>query len=142
MASLFIIDTNVLVAGLITQDETSPTARLVDAMLSGGILFILSPALLSEYGAVLLRPRVSKLHGLSSDEVDVLLTEITGNAIWREHQEISSSTSPDPGDAHLWDLLHSEPGSILITGDRLLLANPPEGHNLITPADISSVHDV
>jgi putative PIN family toxin of toxin-antitoxin system len=135
MGSLFIIDTNVLVAGLITQDQTSPTARLVDAMLGGGILFILSPALLSEYGTVILRPRIAKHHGLGSDEVDVLLTEITGNAIWREPSEVSSSTSPDPGDTHLWDLLHSEPRAILITGDRLLLANPPEGHKLITPAE-------
>lgn len=135
MGSLFIIDTNVLVAGLITQDQTSPTARLVDAMLGGGILFILSPALLSEYGTVLLRPRIAKLHGLSSDEVDVLLTEITGNAIWREPPEISNSTPPDPDDTHLWDLLHSEPRAILVTGDRLLLANPPDGHKLATPAE-------
>ena len=135
MAFLFIIDTIVLVSGLITKDEASPTARLLDAMLDGEILYILSPALLTEYGAVLLRPRISKLHGLSSDEVDLLLTEITGNAIWREATVKSSSNSPDPGDTHLWDLLHSEPGAILITGDRLLLANPPDGHKLITPAD-------
>lgn len=135
MTSLFIIDTNVLVAGLITRDEASPTARLLDAMLAGEIFYILSPALLSEYRAVLLRPRIAKLHGLSSDEVDVLLTEITGNAIWREPPEISSSTPPDPGDTHLWDLLHSEDRAVLITGDRLLLANPLDGHKLITPAD-------
>ena len=135
MAFLYIIDTNVLVAGLITKDEESPTARLLDAMLGGEILYILSPALLSEYSAVLLRPRISKLHGLGSDEVDLLLTEITGNAIWREATEKSSSNSPDPGDAHLWDLLHSEPEAILITGDRLLLTNPPDVHRLITPAD-------
>lgn len=135
MTSLFIIDTNVLVAGLITRDEASPTARLLDAMLGGEIFYILSPALLSEYRAVLLRPRIAKLHGLSSDEVDVLLTEITGNAIWREPPEISSSTPPDPGDTHLWDLLHSEDRAVLITGDRLLLANPLDGHKLITPAD-------
>ena len=135
MAFLYIIDTNVLVAGLITKDEESPTARLLDAMLGGEILYILSPALLSEYSAVLLRPRISKLHGRGSDEVDFLLTEITGNAIWREATEKSSSNSPDPGDAHLWDLLHSEPEAILITGDRLLLTNPPDVHRLITPAD-------
>ena len=104
-------------------------------MLGGGILFILSQALLSEYGTVLLRPRIAKHHGLRSDEVDVLLTEITGNAIWREPSEVSSSTSPDTGDTHLWDLLHSEPRAILITADRLLIANPPDGHRLITPAE-------
>lgn len=86
MAFLYIIDTNVLVAGLITQDQTSPTARLIDALLGGGILFILSPALLSEFGTVLLRPRIAKHHGLSFDEVDVLLTEITGNAICESPQ--------------------------------------------------------
>lgn len=135
MTSLFIIDTNVLVAGLITRDEASPTARLLDAMLGGEIFYILSPALLSEYRAVLLRPRIAKLHGLSSDEVDVLLTEITGNAIWREPPEISRGTPPDPGDTYLWDLLHSEDRAVSITGDRLLLANPLDGHKLITPAD-------
>lgn len=135
MPSLYIIDTNVLVAGLVTKDGASPTARLVDAMLDGAIFYLLSPALLQEYRSVLLRPRIAKLHGLNSGEIDFLLTDITGNAIWRESEETSSSPPPDPGDAHLWNLLHLEPGAILITGDRLLIANPLGGRLLITPAD-------
>ena len=44
---LVIVDTNVLVAGLLTANEESPTARVVDGMLNGELLFLLSPALLA-----------------------------------------------------------------------------------------------
>ncbi|KAI5912303.1 putative toxin-antitoxin system toxin component, PIN family [Azoarcus sp. PA01] len=65
MQPLFIIDTNVLVAGLISGEPTSPTARILDAMLDGGLLYVLSPAVLTEYRAVLLRPRLRRAHGLA-----------------------------------------------------------------------------
>jgi predicted nucleic acid-binding protein len=78
---LFIIDTNVLVAGLITGDPASPAARIQDAMLGGGLPYLLSPALLEEYRAVLLRPKLRRAHGLTEIEIDTLLTEIVANAI-------------------------------------------------------------
>ncbi|MEX0450131.1 PIN domain-containing protein [Spiribacter sp. 221] len=55
-----IVDTNVLVAGLITADRQSPTGRAVDAMLNGRLLFLLSPALLAEYRTVLLRAKARR----------------------------------------------------------------------------------
>ncbi|MEI6355377.1 MAG: putative toxin-antitoxin system toxin component, PIN family [Methylococcus sp.] len=134
MPSLYIIDTNVLVAGLISSNPASPPVRILDAMLNGEIIYVLSPDLLAEYRAVLLRPRISKIHRLAVDEVEVLLTEIAGNAVWREPDLESKLWAPDPGDDHLWHLLDLEPPAILITGDRLLLTNPPVGRSLITPA--------
>jgi len=128
---IFVVDTNVVVAGLITTQQDSPVAVLLDAMLSGAIIHLLSPKLLSEYRSVLLRPRLGKLHGLSEEEIDRLLVELTANAIWRE--PASSAHAPDRGDDHLWELLHSFPGSILITGDRLLIANPPERDSVMLP---------
>ncbi len=134
MPSLYIIDTNVLVAGLISSNPASPPVRILDAMLNGEIIYVLSPDLLAEYRAVLLRQRISKIHRLAVDEVEVLLTEIAGNAVWREPDLESNLRAPDPGDDHLWHLLDLEPPAILITGDRLLLTNPPVGRSLITPA--------
>ena len=134
MPSLYIIDTNVLVAGLISSNPASPQVRILDAMLNGEIIYVLSPDLLAEYRAVVLRPRISKIHRLAVDEVEVLLTEIAGNAVWREPDLESNLRAPDPGDDHLWHLLDLEPPAILITGDRLLLTNPPVGRSLITPA--------
>jgi putative PIN family toxin of toxin-antitoxin system len=129
---LFIVDTNVLVAGLITSQPSSPTAQVLDAMLDGRLLYLLSPALLREYRQVLLRPKLVRLHGLSEDEIDRLLTELTANALWREPSQDAPESAPDPGDDHLWALLGSELGAILVTGDALLLDNPRAGSTVIT----------
>ena len=131
---IFIIDTNVLVAGLITARGSSPTARVLDAMLNGSLFYLLSPELLREYRDVLLRPRLSRQHGLNELEIEQLLTEITANAIWREPEPDRNYNSPDPQDAHLWSLLASEPTAILVTGDRLLIENPRPQSSIISPA--------
>jgi len=131
---IFIIDTNVLVAGLITAEPNSPTARVLDAMLDGSLFYLLSAELLREYRNVLLRPRLARLHGLNELEIDQLLTEITANAIWREPLPDTDQPSPDPQDAHLWSLLASEPTAVLITGDRLLIENPRLQSSIISPA--------
>ena len=36
-----VVDTNVLVAGLLTTEQASPTARIVDGLLNGRVLFLL-----------------------------------------------------------------------------------------------------
>jgi putative PIN family toxin of toxin-antitoxin system len=129
---LFIIDTNVLVEELITSQPSSPTVQVLDAMLDGRLLYLLSPALLREYRQVLLRPKLMHLHGLSEEEVDRLLTELTANALWREPAQDAPESAPDPGDDHLWALLASAPDAILVTGDGLLLDNPRDGSAVIT----------
>ncbi len=130
---VFIIDTNVLVAGLITAEPNSPTAKVLDAMLDGSLLYLLSAELLLEYRNVLLRPRLSRLHGLDTLEIEQLLTEITANAIWNEPPADANHLSPDPQDAHLWALLASEPTAVLITGDRLLIEKPRPQSSIISP---------
>ncbi|MDZ7700607.1 MAG: putative toxin-antitoxin system toxin component, PIN family [Halobacteriales archaeon] len=131
---IFIIDTNVLAAGLITTEPESPTAKILDAMLNGSLLYILSSDLLLEYRNVLLRPNLVRYHGLGHKEIDQLLTEITANAIWREPVAENTDPPPDPNDSHLWALLASEPKAILITGDQLLLKNPKPQHSVIPPS--------
>jgi putative PIN family toxin of toxin-antitoxin system len=131
---IFIIDTNVMVAGLITAEHNSPTAKALDAMLSGTLFYLLSAELLREYRDVLLRPRLSRRHGLNELEIGQLLTEIAANAIWREPRLDTEHNSPDPQDAHLWSLLASEPTAVLVTGDRLLIENPRPQSSVISPA--------
>ncbi len=131
MPPVAVIDTNVLVAGLLTRDLASPVARLLDGMLSGAFPFLLSPALLREYREVLLRPAVVRRHGLSDREADTILTEITVNARWCEPS--SQVHAPDRGDDHLWTLLAAQPGAVLVTGDRLLLENPQPLAAVLSP---------
>lgn len=139
MPQLFIIDTNVVVAGLITGQADSPTCSILDAMLDGRLLFLLSPDLLREYRTVLLRPRITRAHGLTETEIDTLLTEITANAIWREPPEDASHAAPDPKDAHLWALLAHASGSILVTGDQLLLEKPRPGSRVMMPSGCAAL---
>lgn len=129
----FIVDTNVLVAGLITGQAASPTAVVVDAMLDGRLVYMLSPALLQEYRSVLLRPQLTRMHGLSEMEIDALLTEIVANAVWREPPDDDAHTAPDPQDRHLWALLACEPAVVLVTGDRLLIERPRPGSFVVSP---------
>lgn len=128
---VFIIDTNVLVAGLITGNPDSPVVQIVDRMLNGHIIYTLSPALLNEYRRVLMRPKLTRLHQLDASAIEDLLEELTCNAIWRDPP--AASPAPDPGDNHLWALLAAYPGSSLITGDKLLLEQPPAGSSVILP---------
>ncbi len=130
---VFIVDTNVLIAGLLSSQPDSPTVRIVDAMLDGRLIFLLTPQLLNEYRSVLLRPKLISLHGLYEEDIDAILTEITANAIWHELVDNENAHAPDPGDDHLWAFLEIEQSAILITGDRLLYENPPPQRSVITP---------
>ncbi len=68
-----IVDTNMVVAGLLTGNTTSPVARILDGMLAAAFPFVVSEALLAEYRAVLVRPAPRRLHGLTVTEVETLL---------------------------------------------------------------------
>jgi predicted nucleic acid-binding protein len=121
-----------VVAGLITAPGESPVTAVLDAMLSGRLIYLLSPALLQEYRTVLLRPRIAKLHGLGEPQIDELLVELAANSIWREPDR--PARAPDRGGDHLWALMATQNRSILITGDRLLQSKPPREHAVISPA--------
>ena len=129
--AVFVADTNVVVAGLISHAHGSPVARVLDAMLSGALLFLLSPALLDEHRAVSLRPKLVAFHGLTEREVDRVIEELAANAMWREPGP--APRAPDRGDDHLWALLHAHSGSLLVSGDRVLLQHPPSTGSFISP---------
>ena len=131
MSSFAVIDTNVIVAGLITADKKSPTAIILNGMLSGEIGYLMSTELLAEYTEVVYRPSLTKLYRLTGLKIDALLTEIVANSIWREPP--STHEAPDSGDNHLWRLLASQSDSILVTGDKLLLNNPLLTHSTVCP---------
>lgn len=126
-----VVDTNIVVAAFLTRRTDSPVSRIVDAMLEGKFRYLLSPVLLREYRTVLLRNSIQKRHGLTEDQVDVVLKELAFLGIVRT-PEIPVQ-APDPGDDHLWALLKTQTGSILVTGDDELLRYPPEFASVVPP---------
>lgn len=126
-----IVDTNVVVAGLLTADLASPVARILDGMLGAAFAFVLSEALLAEYRAVLSRPSLARLHGLRPDELDTVLTDIAQHAIVLVPAR--GPAAPDPGDQMLWDLLATRDDLVLVTGDKRLLGGAAMANRVITP---------
>ena len=135
--SAAVIDTNVVVAGLLTGNTGSPTARILDAMCKGAFPFLLSTALLAEYREVLLRKKIQALHGLTEREVDILLTALAANAIVRE--PAPQSGAPDAKDDHLWSLVQSEANCVLVTGDHALAQSPPPRSSVLQPRQFAGL---
>ncbi len=136
MMRYVVIDTNVVIAGLLTRDPSSPTAMIYEGMMGGEILYVLSPELLAAYRAVLLRPKLVALHDLSEQEVDEILTHLTANAVWCEPS--TQGIAPDSNDNHLWAVMDERPDTLLITGDGLLLEKPHTEGGVVRPIDYVS----
>jgi uncharacterized protein len=126
-----VIDTNVIVSGLIGGERESPTAVILDAMLGGRFTYLLSLDLLAEYREVLLRPAIRRRHGLTEAEVEVVITELALNGTL--HDPVPSVAAlPDAGDRHLWALLE-DAAAILVTGDDALRRRAPEPDRVVSP---------
>jgi putative PIN family toxin of toxin-antitoxin system len=126
-----IVDTNVVVAGLLTANDASPVARILDGMLVAAFPFVLSEALLAEYRTVLVRPSLRKLHGLTVAEVETILTDLAQHAIVLA--PVAAQPAPDPGDQLLWELLAARADLVLVTGDKLLLQHVGMQGRVISP---------
>jgi|ERR1035438_5129444 predicted nucleic acid-binding protein len=127
-----IVDTNVVVAGLLTDRADSPIARILDGMLAAAFPYVLSEALLAEYREVLERPSLRKAHGLASAEVDAILIELVQHGII--FAPTPASPAPESGDQHLWELLAARPDLLLITGDKLLQRDRAMATRILSPA--------
>lgn len=137
-APLAVVDTNVVVSGLITGDPESPTCQVLDGMLSGRFPFLLSLDLLAEYRDVLLRPKIQKLHGLGNAEVDVVLATVAANGITRE-PSAAAGKADLAGDEHLWALLATQEGALLVTGDQALFNRAHGSTRVLSPREFSEL---
>ena len=76
MALRVVLDTDVIVAGV--SSATGASRRLLLAALDGEVRMLLSTPLLVEYEAVLTRPAVLAMAGVSAEEVAAVLDELAG----------------------------------------------------------------
>jgi predicted nucleic acid-binding protein len=137
MSHFFIIDTNVVVAGLITAQADSPVVRVLDGMLAAAFPFVLSLALLAEYRAALMRPKLAKLHGLAPEQIDTVLTDLARHAIvLPPPANPTAAPAPDPGDQFLWNLLALRSDLLLVTVDKRLLDDAAMRPRVISPLSL------
>jgi uncharacterized protein len=134
-----IVDTNVLVAGLASRNAASPTRRLLSAIREGVHIAVLSPALVAEYRDVLNRPQVVRWHGLQPPLPDRLVTEMLRFSLAVD-PPAATLLAPDPDDSHLWALLEALPDSVMVTGDKALLASDHFQGRVVTPRAFADAH--
>ena len=68
-----VIDTNVIVASLLTKHHDSATARVMDAVFSGKVIPLLNDEIVAEYRGVLHRKRL----GLNPEKCDFIISLIS-----------------------------------------------------------------
>ena len=122
MRRLCVVDTNVVVSGLVSRADGAPPQRILNAMLTAELGFALSVELLTEYRGVLLRPGIVALHGLGEADVDEILQRLALEAGEVDLEPIAVPDGVEPSDEHIARLTLALPGCVLVTGDRALAA--------------------
>lgn len=105
-----VLDTNVLVSGLLTPHGAS--ARVLDLTVAGELIALVDDRILDEYGAVLRRSRF----GFAESDVATLLRYI---ATWGERTTAPplELELPDPDDLPFLDVAVAGAAAALITGN-------------------------
>ena len=141
MPRLYVVDTNVVVSGVLRYGQGSAPAEVLDHMLGGRLPFLLSADLLAEYRLVLLRPAPTARHGLGAGAVDALMAELAVAGYLRQPVGGAGRAEDDPapafpaGDGHIVRLLACEPRSALVSGDLRLLEALRGWRTVLTPAE-------
>jgi hypothetical protein len=91
--SAVFVDTHAVVAGLLTGNEASPVAKVLNGVLAAAFPFVLSRALLAD----------------------------TAQSVIVQAPGAGPAAAPDAGDQLLWDLLAARADLRLVTGDKALL---------------------
>lgn len=114
-----VIDTNVLISGLISPD--GPPSRIVNLWITGKVKVYVSSEIIEEYMSVLLRPKFSRL-GSPQERYDLItqLMELDNTIIVYPEFELNV-IAEDPDDNKFLACAVEANAEVLISGDEHLL---------------------
>jgi len=126
-----VIDTNVLVSALFTQNVEAATVKILDAMLQGRMVPLYNDEIIAEYKDVLHR---SKFH-FSPSLVNSYLEKICKMGLSAVRIQ-STETFPDPKDIVFYEVALSKDGAYLVTGNTKHFPKKPI---VVTPAEMLDI---
>ena len=132
-----VIDTNVIVASLLTKHHDSATVRVMDAVYSGKLVPILNEEIISEYRDVLHRRRL----GLNVEKCDFIISLISDLGITLDRIK-SDIQMIDEKDRVFYEiaLAGAEIGnSKLVTGN---VKHYPEVDFVVTPSQLCEMMNI
>lgn len=128
-----VIDTNVLVSGLLGRNPSSPTVGILNHLLTSKevITPLYCEEIFQEYENVLHREKFN----FDQDEVEEVLKRIRDIGI-SSPRILSKSFFPDPNDVVFYEVALSKDDSFLVTGN---IKHFPEVDFVVTPAEMMSI---
>jgi uncharacterized protein len=119
----------VLIAALLSR--AGAPAQILLSWIEGGFEFVVSPNLLNELKAVLLRPKFRKY--VTVDEVRSYLALLEHGASVVIDPEPRPRLAPDPGDDYLIALARAAAAHFLVSGDAHLTGLRGSQPSIVTP---------
>jgi len=132
-----VLDTNVLISGLISPG--GPPAKIVDLWAQGAVQVVVSPAILTEYFGVLLRPKFDAA-GTSGARREVLerLMSLPNTVVVVPENRVAC-INEDPDDDRFLECATAGSVDCLVSGDEHLLALASfEGIPIMNPREFAS----
>lgn len=114
-----VVDTNVIVAGVLTTSSRSASRQLIDRLGAGDFLLALSPPTLAEVLEVLQHPRLRAIHGLTAREVRQFVHSLEQRSrMFSGELEVSAALTRDVTDTKWIALSIEASADFLVTNDR------------------------
>jgi putative PIN family toxin of toxin-antitoxin system len=131
---IVVLDTNVLVAGLLKP--FGPSAAVLRLVLTGIVQVAHDYRILAEYRDVLSRP----VFGFAPAAVDALLTQIEEDGVPVTPAPVSIQW-PDPTDAPFLETALAAGAGFLITGNKRHFPKKKEGSHVVSPAEFMTEYE-
>ncbi len=126
-----VIDTNVLVSAILTNNLQSPTLLIMEAMLARRIIPLYNEEILSEYAEVLHRPKF----GFADNAINLYIDAIKKEGMSSQRMT-SSENFPDPKDVVFYEVALSKEDAYLVTGNTKHFPKTPI---VVTPAEMLEI---
>lgn len=126
-----VVDTNVVVSGMIAKNMDSPTVSVLDYLTEKAITPLYCDEILKEYGDVLRR---EKFH-LPKEKVEKFIEMVKSDGI-ASNRVPSKEILPDPKDVVFYEVALSKEDSFLVTGN---IRHFPQVDFVVTPAEMVEI---
>lgn len=122
-----VIDTNVIVSGILTKNELSPTHLILEDIYDGTIIPLLNDEILKEYSDVLNREKFHLPKDMTSAIIDMI--RIRGKECGRKNSDL---ILPDIDDKVFYETYLSSDSAYLVTGN---LKHYPKEDRIMLPSE-------
>lgn len=133
MSLMAVIDTNVLVSGLLDENRKSPTTDILKSIMYGFIIPIYSSEIMEEYEAVLSRDKF----GFDKDKIKILLEIICESGVQVKPRK-TRTDFVDQSDVKFYEAMNAidVPTVYLVTGN---IKHFPNDDRIMKPVDFKNL---